>query len=67
MEHVICKEICLHLSANSAIYRDQHGFRKDLSCETQLVSVIHEWANVLNSHGQVDVVFLDFAKVCKGI
>ena len=23
---------------------------------------MHEWASVLNVHGQVDVVFLDFAK-----
>ena len=25
-------------------------------------SSMHEWASVLNVHGQVDVVFLDFAK-----
>ena len=24
--------------------------------------VIHEWASVLNIHGQVVVIFLDFAK-----
>ena len=29
---------------------------------TQLITIIHEWACVLNIHGQVDVIFLDFAK-----
>ena len=32
------------------------------SCDTQLISVIHEWAKVLDISGQVDVIFLDFAK-----
>ena len=29
---------------------------------TQLISVIHKWAKVLNIHSQVDVIFLDFTK-----
>ena len=62
MEHFVCKQICHHLSANSAVYRHQHGFQKGLSCETQLISIIHEWASILNVHGQVDVIFLDFEK-----
>ena len=28
----------------------------------QLITVIHEWALVLDIHGQIDVTFLDFAK-----
>jgi len=43
-------------------YPHQHGFRRGLSCETQLITVIYEWASVLNVHGQVDAVFLDLAK-----
>ena len=62
MEHIVCNQICHHLSANSAIYRHQHGFQKGLSCETQLISIIHEWASILNVRGQVDVIFLDFEK-----
>ena len=58
----MCKQICHHLSANSAVYRHQQGFQKGLSCETQLISIIHEWASILNVHGQVDVIFLDFEK-----
>ena len=38
----------------------RHGFQLGLSCETQLITVIYEWARILNIHGQV--VFLDLAK-----
>ena len=62
IEHIVCKQICHHLSANSAIYCHQHGFQKGISCETQLISIIHEWASILNVHGQVDGIFLDFEK-----
>ena len=62
MEHIICKQICSHLGENSVISQHQHGFQRGLSCETQLITVIHEWANILNINGQVDVIFLDFAK-----
>ena len=45
----ICQQI-------SAIYRDQHGFRKGPA------RLCHpKWANVLNSYGQVNVIFLHFA------
>ena len=40
----------------------QHGFRKNRSCETQLVTTIHDIATHLNSGNQVDVLFLDFSK-----
>ena len=51
-----------HLSRNNIITRLQHGFQAGLSCSTQLLTVVHDWASVLNTHGQVDVIFLDFAK-----
>ena len=62
MEHIVYCHISRHLSANYIISPHQHGFQRGLSCETQLITVIHEWSSVLNTHGQVDVVFLDFAK-----
>ena len=40
----------------------QHGFRKNRSCETQLITTIHDLATRLNSGEQVDVLFLDFSK-----
>ena len=41
---------------------NQHGFRKGLSCETQLVDIIHELAHSVNQNTQTDVIFLDFSK-----
>ena len=61
MEHIVYCHISRHLSANNIFSSYQHGFQRGLSCETQLITVIHEWSSVLNTHGQVDVVFLDFA------
>ena len=62
MEHIVSYQISQHLYSNRIISPHQHGFQRGLSCETQLITVIYEWASVLNVHGQVDVVFLDFAK-----
>ena len=62
MEHIVYCQISRHLSTNRIISPHQHGFQPGLSWETQLITVIYEWALVLDVHGQVDVVFLDFAK-----
>ena len=62
MEHIVSYHISQHLSTNRIISQHQHGFRRGLSGESQLITVIYEWASVLNIHGQVDAVFLDFAK-----
>ena len=62
MEHIVCSEVSRHLSSNNIVTPHQHGFRRGLSCETQLVSVIHEWSKILDTHGQVDIIFLDLAK-----
>ena len=40
----------------------QHAFRKGHSCETQLTSVISDWAKILDNRGQVDTFILDFEK-----
>ena len=40
---------------------------KPYTRRTQLITVFHEWAKVLNIHGQVDVIVLDFAKAFDSI
>ena len=40
----------------------QHAFRKRHSCETQLTTVINDWAKILDKRGQVDIFKLDFEK-----
>ena len=51
-----------HLSDNNILSPLQHGFRANLSCETQLVLTFHDWATIVNQHGQVDALLLDFSK-----
>ena len=40
----------------------QHAFRKWHSCETRLITVIDDWAKLLDNQGQVDTFILDFEK-----
>ena len=56
-EHVLYSSIYKYLEANSILCAPQHGFRKNCSCETQLVTTIHDIATHLNSGNQVDVLF----------
>ena len=63
MKHIVCSQMRRHLSDHSVISPHHHGFLWGLSCERQLISVVHEWARTLNTHGQADVIFLDFSKV----
>ena len=41
-EHIIASHIIQHLETNGILYDLQHGFRQNRSCETQLLSFIHE-------------------------
>ena len=40
----------------------QHAFRKNRICGTQLITVINDWAKILDSGSQVDTFILDFEK-----
>ena len=37
----------------------QHAFRKTSSCGTQLITVINDWATILDAGGQVDSFIFD--------
>ena len=62
MEHIILSHIAKHLAANRILIDNQHGFREKLSCETQLVEAIHDWAWTIDKECQTDVLLLDFSK-----
>ena len=51
-----------HLDEHKLLSDKQHAFRKWHSCETQLVTVINDWAKILDNKGQVDTFILDFEK-----
>ena len=55
LEHIVCSSIMAHL--------DEYKLcRKKHSCETQLITVIDDWAKILDKGGQVDTFILDFEK-----
>ena len=62
MEHIIFHSIMSYLEKNNILNSFQHGFRSGHSCTAQLLTIIEELANSIDSHKQVDVLFLDFAK-----
>lgn len=62
LEHIAAGFIRQYLTDHNILSPIQHGFRKGLSTSTQLVSVVHEISEVLDSSGQVDMLFFDFSK-----
>ena len=62
MEHIVLGHIAKHLAANDIVIDNQHGFRERLSCETQLLEAINDFALNVNNSCQTDILFLDFSK-----
>ena len=52
-----------HLDEYKLLSVRQHAFRKRHSCDTQLITVINDWAKLLDNGGQIDTFILDFVKV----
>ena len=42
MEHILVSNIMQHLDSNKILYALQHGFRENLSCDTQLLSLFQD-------------------------
>ena len=51
-----------HIDEHKLLSDRQHALRKGHSCETQLTTVINDWAKVLDNRGQVDTFILEFEK-----
>ena len=62
LEHTVCSNIMAHLDEYKLLSERQHAFRKKHSCETQLTTVINDWAQILDNGRQVDTFILDFEK-----
>ena len=62
LEHIVCLNNMAHLGEYKFLSDRQHAFRKRHSCETQLTTVINDWAKILDNVGQVDTFNLDFEK-----
>ena len=51
LEHIVCSNIMAHLDEYKLLSDRQHAFRKGHSCETQLTTVINDWAKILDNRG----------------
>ena len=62
MEHIVTANIMSHADGHKILYPLQHGFRKGLSCETQLIEFVDDVTLGMESGKQVDCVVMDFSK-----
>ncbi len=63
LEHnILVLNIMKNLEGNGILYDLQHGFRKNRSCESQLLQLVRDLAQGINSSGQTDMAILDFSK-----
>ena len=61
-EYISTNNILKHLEDNSILTDSQHCFRARRSCETQLLTLVHELADSNDRGKQIDLVILDFSK-----
>ena len=59
MEHIIVSNVMKHLETQNILSPLQHGFRRNHSCESQLLSLFQDLAS---SPIQVDMLIIDFSK-----
>ncbi len=62
LEHIICKHLMTHLESNNILSNLNHGFRSGYSCETQLLTTLHDLFRSHDLGHQIDVAILDFSK-----
>ena len=43
-----------HLDEHKLLSDRHHAFRKKHTCETQLITIINDWAKILDKGGQAD-------------
>jgi hypothetical protein len=56
--HVIHSYVMRHFDQHSILTDSQHGFRKQRSCETNLIITVHQIAQQFANGAQVDVFML---------
>ena len=61
-EHIVCTNIMAHLDEHKLLSDRKHALKKNSSCETQLITVINDWAKILAVGDQVDTFISDFVK-----
>ena len=59
MEHIIVSNLMKHLEIQNILFPLQHGFRRNHSCESQLLSLFQDLAS---NTTQTDMLIMDFSK-----
>jgi hypothetical protein len=62
LEHVIHRHIMFHLERHHVLTDCQHGFRKNIGCDTQLLITVDDIAKSIEKGKQIDAILLDFSK-----
>ena len=62
MEHVIRSNVMDHLDKLNILTDNQHGFRHNRSCESQLILTTNDFAKSLDKGRQTDAIIMDFSK-----
>ena len=62
LQHNIIRHSLQHNSQGQCSSTMTNWFRSGLSCETQLVEAVHNWAASMNKCHQTDLILLDFSK-----
>lgn len=62
LENFLFKHLMTHFEASNFIPDQQHSFRRGFSKVTQPLYTVNEFAKALDREGQIDIIFLDFAK-----
>ena len=61
-ERVLRNKIVDHIETNNLLVDQQHGFRKNRNCLTQLLSHVEAIISALENDANADVIYLDFSK-----
>ncbi|KAK4832481.1 LOW QUALITY PROTEIN: hypothetical protein QYF61_023528 [Mycteria americana] len=61
-ERFILSALNKHVQASQGIRPSQHGFRKGMSCLTNLISFYKQVTHLVDEGKAVDVIYLDFSK-----
>ena len=62
LEHIVTSNIMTHMEKHKILTDTQHGFRRNRSCETQLIITINDIAKSIDNKKQTDIILLDFSK-----
>ena len=62
LEHIVTSHMMNYAEEHKLLFRDQHGFRRNRSCERQLLELVCDIAKRLDEGRETDACVLDFSK-----